>query len=68
MNSKNMSILISNYKQHLQKMNDSLNDEIYKWDAVRYFQDNWDIDEDNFGAMFENAISEIIKLDKNFKA
>lgn len=57
MNDKNMSILLKNYKDHLNMMNDGLHDEVYKWDAVRYFQDNWDIDEDNFGAMFENAVS-----------
>lgn len=57
MNDKNMSILLTNYKEHLKVMNDSLHDEVYKWDAVRYFQDNWDVDEDNFGAMFENAVS-----------
>ena len=57
MNDKNMSILLKNYKDQLKVMNDSLHDEVYKWDAVRYFQDNWDVDDDNFGAMFENAVS-----------
>ena len=52
-----MSMLLANYKEQLKVMNDSLHDEVYKWDAVRYFQDNWDADEDNFGAMFENAVS-----------
>ena len=30
-------------------------DEIYKWQAVKWFQDNWDINADNFGDMFNYA-------------
>lgn len=58
MNNKNMGQLLEHYRQNLNMMNDSNHDEIYKWDAVRYFQDNWDVDEDNFGTMFENAVSQ----------
>ena len=30
-------------------------DEEYKWKAVKWFQDNWDINAKNFGEMFKNA-------------
>jgi len=62
MNNKNMGILLDQYKKNLDLMNDSTHDEIYKWDAVRYFQDNWDVDEDNFSVMFENAVSQGMNL------
>ena len=29
--------------------------EKFKWEAVKHFQDNWDIDADNFGKMFAKA-------------
>lgn len=32
-------------------------DEKYKWEAVKHFQDNWDIDAENFSAMLKNALS-----------
>mgnify|MGYP000994314647 FL=1 len=31
------------------------NDEKYKWEAVKCFQDNWNIDAPNFGDMFRIA-------------
>lgn len=33
------------------------NEELYKWEAVKQFQDAWDPDADNFAAMLENALS-----------
>lgn len=30
-------------------------DEVYKWKAVKWFQDNWDINAENFGDMFNYA-------------
>ena len=33
-------------------------DEIYKWKAVKVFQDSWDIKAKNFYAMLDNALSE----------
>ena len=29
--------------------------ERYKWEAVQHFQNNWDIDAPDFGAMFQEA-------------
>ena len=31
--------------------------ERYKWEAVRCFQDNWDIDAENFAEMLDNSLS-----------
>lgn len=30
-------------------------DEKYKWEAVKHFQDHWNIDAENFGDMFKIA-------------
>ena len=34
-----------------------IGDEIYKWKALKKFQDVWDIDAPDFGAMFREATS-----------
>lgn len=34
-----------------------IEEEIYKWKAVKKFQDTWDIDAPDFGAMFQEATS-----------
>ena len=44
--------LLSQYKKSLPKYWDW---EKYKWEAVKHFQDNWDIDAEDFGAMFMEA-------------
>ncbi len=36
--------------------------EQYKWIAVKYFQDHWDIDADDFASMFKEATSKCINL------
>lgn len=33
------------------------NDEKYKWEAVKWFQDNWDIDASDFAEMLNNSLS-----------
>ncbi len=33
----------------------NIGEEIYKWKAVKHFQDNWNIDADDFGKMFFDA-------------
>ncbi len=45
---------ISLYKQDLPKY---WEDEKYKWEAVKQFQENWNIDAENFGEMFKLATS-----------
>ncbi len=41
---------------------DHFNDEKYKWEAIRYFQDNWNIDAPNFGDMFKTATDKTYNL------
>lgn len=36
--------------------------EKYKWIAVKHFQDNWDIEAENFGTMFKKAIDKTFNL------
>lgn len=47
-----MEQLLAKYKADLPKF---WEDEKYKWEAVKYFQDNWDIEAVNFAAMFAEA-------------
>lgn len=37
-------------------------DEKYKWQAVKHFQDNWDINAENFGEMFKKATDKTSNL------
>lgn len=37
-------------------------DEKYKWIAIKYFQDNWNVEAENFQAMLENATSKANNL------
>ena len=50
-------------------------DEKYKWEAIKHFQDHWNIDAENFGDMFkmkqligkmENFYHVKFKIDDNF--
>ena len=50
---------LSLYKQDLPSF---WEDEKYKWEAVKQFQDNWDIDAENFGEMFKVATSKHVNL------
>lgn len=37
-------------------------DEKYKWEAIKQFQDHWDIDAENFGDMFKQATDKTFNL------
>ena len=37
-------------------------DEKYKWEAIKHFQDKWDIDAENFGDMFKKATDKTSNL------
>lgn len=50
-----LSKLVNNYKQWLRETNNR--DELYKWEATKVFQDNWDIDAPDFSAMIKKAIA-----------
>ena len=51
--------ILAKYKVDLPKF---WEDERYKWKAVKHFQDNWDIDADDFGEMYLEATKEHINL------
>lgn len=36
--------------------------ELYKWEAVKHFQDNWDIDSEDFPAMLSRSLSKTANL------
>ena len=52
MNYEEIASAIEGYKEYLPE---HFKDEKYKWEAVKHFQDNWDIDAEDFGAMFKKA-------------
>lgn len=37
-------------------------DEKYKWEAIKHFQDHWNIDAENFGDMFKQATDKTFNL------
>lgn len=52
MNFHKVKEIIDFYKSHF---DDISKEEIYKWRAIRHFQDNWSIDAGNFIEMLENS-------------
>lgn len=48
--------VLTEYKANFLKT--QWNNEKYKWEAVKYFQDNWDINADNFAEMLKKSLSE----------
>jgi hypothetical protein len=52
--------LVIRYKQWLRETENR--DEIYKWIAVKHFQDNWDIDADDFHGMLKKTLSKSSNL------
>jgi hypothetical protein len=51
--------LIQRYKQNFDKINRL---EIYKWKAVKHFQDTWNIDAEDFTGMLMNALDKAANL------
>lgn len=51
--------VIEGYKQYFPE---HWEDEKYKWEAVKHFQDNWDINAENFGEMFKEATGKTSNL------
>jgi hypothetical protein len=45
---------IFSYKEHLRET--QLKDEVYKWKAIKHFQDEWNPESEDFGAMFLDLI------------
>lgn len=54
-----LSNVIEAYKKYFPS---KIEDEIYKWKAVKHFQDNWNIDIDTFGAMLDKSLSKTENL------
>lgn len=65
MNRKKLSDLISNYMGDFDNINDKNHREYYKWEAVKHFQDNWDIDAPDFAGMFKESVKETYNLINN---
>lgn len=61
MNKENLHELIRRYEEHYAELNNQANDEIFKWKAVRRFQDEWFSPENaelSFSELFSKAKSE----------
>ena len=56
---KKLDEIITSYKNNFPKY---WKDEKYKWEAVKHFQNYWNINATDFGAMFEQATSKTINL------
>jgi len=54
-----LEVLISKYKRDFSKY---IHLEFYKWKAVKCFQDNWNVDADNFEDMLSRALSKTNNL------
>ena len=50
--------IIAAYKSEFERID---KEERYKWEAVKCFQDNWDIDAENFTAMLKKSLSKRTK-------
>lgn len=53
MNTQKVRNIIKLYKQHFEEIHKG---EIYKWEAVKCFQDNWDIDAQLFPEMLDRSL------------
>ena len=51
-NVEELKKILEEYKSYFP---DHWDDEKYKWEAIKHFQDNWDIDASNFGEMLDEA-------------
>ena len=54
-----LETIIKDYKQDFKRIHA---DEIYKWKAVKHFQDNWDIKADDFPAMLNTSLGKAYNL------
>ena len=54
-----LKFFIESYKRDFKK---NIPNEIYKWEAVKCFQDNWDINASNFAEMIERSLSKTDNL------
>ena len=65
MNQVNLAKLFHNYIESYNVLTDAEHDELYKWRAVNYFQRHWDLEAENFGEMFKQAMGQSFNLIDN---
>lgn len=65
MNHEKIKSIISLYKSSIVE---NTKNEIYKWEAVQHFQNNWDINAADFHSMFKSSISKTVNLLKSKSA
>lgn len=65
MNKENLNKLIANYMRNFDYINNEVNMEYYKWEAVKHFQEHWDIDALDFASMFKECVKETYNLINN---
>ncbi|WP_426348728.1 hypothetical protein ACPWSR_13360 [Alloiococcus sp. CFN-8] len=65
MNEKKLDVILSNYKASFKELNSEPNGEYYKWYTVEHFDKNWDIDAEDFSAMFREATVKAHRLINN---
>lgn len=53
----NWSVLVSILDQYEERMSLQRSDEVYKWEALKQFQDCWNVDADDFHAMLCESLS-----------
>lgn len=58
-NIKRLKTVLTEYKSYFPSHWD---DEKYKWEAVKHFQDHWEIEAPNFGEMFKQATDKTFNL------
>ena len=56
---KKLEKIISAYKDYFPK---HWEDEKYKWEAVRWFQDNWDVNAPDFEEMLNRSLDKTFNL------
>ena len=59
MNIQTVKEYIEAYKENFERIS---NDELYKWKAVKQFQDSWDIEAEDFGSMMERSLKGVKNL------
>lgn len=65
MNITNLNQLLTNYMNDFDYINNETHREYYKWEAVRHFQNHWDIDAPDFANMFKESVREAYNLINN---
>ena len=59
MNYEEIASAIEGYKKYFPE---HFKDEKYKWEAIKHFQDNWDIEAEDFAGMLSAALSKTFNL------